>query len=132
MVANCQDLRDAVALCLQRSECVMLHRHTPSECLNNPELNRDLPQQCMIHILRYMDCKRGQADRSKRFRGNGPKSTGKYVSDLELLQSGDFDPSTELQKLSATQHVTPKAEVPKPEAPVSEQKSKSKSKWWPF
>lgn len=98
MVASCKDLRDAVALCLQRSDCVLIERHTPKECLQDPVLNKTLPEPCYVHFLRYMDCKRGQADRSKRFIGNGPMSNGKYEKDLELLRTGNFDPAVELEK----------------------------------
>lgn len=114
----------------------MLHRHTPKECYENPELNRTLPQPCIVHILRYMDCKRGQADRSKRFRGNGPLSTGKYREDLAKLEKGDFDASRELHKLAATQPVTSKAEAElesaKEAALAAKSTAGSKSKWWPF
>lgn len=107
MVATCKDLRDAVALCLQRSECVLVERHTPKECLENPKLNKTLPQPCYVHFMRYTDCKRGQADRSKRFVGNGAKSTGKYEHDLELLRQGNFDAEIELKKLAAgSEHVS--------------------------
>jgi len=112
MVASCKDLRDAVALCLQRSECVLVERHSPKECLENPELNRDLPQQCYTHFLRYLDCKRGQADRSRRFVGNGPKSVGKFEHDLELMRKGDFNPQHELDQLAGgSEHVSTRAEA---------------------
>lgn len=110
MVANCKDLRDAVALCLQRSECVLIERHTPKECFTDPELSKHLPQPCYVHILRYMDCRRGMADRTKRLRGNGPLSSGKYEADLQMMKRGDFDPETELEKLSA-EHVTQRDEA---------------------
>lgn len=134
MVASCQDLRDAVALCLQRSECVLVHRNTPKQCLEDPELNRTLPQPCYVHYLRYIDCKRGQADRSKRFVGNGPKSTGKYERDLELLKNGDFDPQIELKKLAAgSEHVSSHAEAQemrKAAEKSAPQPPKEKSKWF--
>lgn len=138
MVASCKDLRDAVALCLQRSECVLIERHTPKECLENPELNRTLPQPCYVHFKRYTDCKRGQADRSKRFVGNGSKSIGKYEHDLELLRQGNFDPEIEMKKLAAgSEHVSTVEEAAEmrkvAEAREFQQQmlsSSSKSKWF--
>lgn len=106
MVRTCQDLRDAVALCLQRSECVLVHRNTPQKCMEDPELAKTLPQPCIVQIFRYLDCKRGQIDRSRRFRGNGPKSSGQYRHDLDLLAQGNFDAEEELHKLGA-EHVQP-------------------------
>lgn len=132
MVSSCKDARDAVALCLQRSECVMLHRHTPKECYENPELNKTLPQPCYVHILRYIDCKRGQADRSRRLRGNGPLSTGKYKEDLEKLEKGDFDASRELHKLAATEPVTSKAQALAEAKTTAKPTDEPKKSWWPF
>lgn len=98
MVASCQDLRDGVALCLQRSDCVLVERHTPKQCLQDPELSRTLPEPCVRLFMQYLKCKHGQANQSTRFVGNGPLSTGKYERDLELLRRGDFDPVTERAK----------------------------------
>jgi len=73
----------ALATCLQQSDCVMIHRNTPAACLR-PPLKDTLPTQCLQLIRGYGECKRGQVDMRKRFRGNKPISTSK-----ELEGGGD-------------------------------------------
>ncbi|KAK9235493.1 cytochrome c oxidase assembly protein PET191-domain-containing protein [Lipomyces kononenkoae] len=101
MPSSCKDIRTGLALCLQRSPCVLIDRHTPTECMENPELRKDLPEQCLARMRSYAQCRRGIFDMSrKRFRGNGPLSTGIYDEEYERISKGEFDPATELDKVS--------------------------------
>ena len=77
----------------------MIERHRPQECLDNPKLNKDLPELCIAQMKAFLDCKRGMVDMRKRFRGNAPMSTGKYDEQYENLCSGNFDPREEMHKL---------------------------------
>jgi cytochrome c oxidase assembly factor 5 len=61
----------ALAECLQNSECIMISRHKPSECLR-PPLLETLPTHCQQLKHSYGMCKRGMVDMRKRFRGNQP------------------------------------------------------------
>lgn len=61
----------ALAACLQNSDCIMIQRHTPLECLS-PPLKDDLPIECQQLQRGFRDCKRGMVDMRKRFRGNQP------------------------------------------------------------
>ncbi|TKA52122.1 hypothetical protein B0A55_13132 [Friedmanniomyces simplex] len=74
MPASCKDIRAALALCLQNSDCVMVQRNTPADCLRSP-LSATLPTQCQQLRHGYGECKRGQIDMRKRFRGNKPIAT---------------------------------------------------------
>lgn len=96
---SCKDQRKAVAICLQRSPCVLIERHTPKECIENPELAENLPELCKAQMKSFWECKRGWFDMSKRFRGNAPLSTGKYDETYDKLSSGNFDPMEEFKKL---------------------------------
>ena len=69
MPSTCTDIRLALAQCLQGSDCVLIHRNTPAACLRAP-LNATLPTTCQQLKRGYGDCKRGQIDMRKRFRGN--------------------------------------------------------------
>ncbi|SCV05004.1 LANO_0G16380g1_1 [Lachancea nothofagi CBS 11611] len=99
MGASCNDQRKAVAICLQRSPCVLIERNTPKKCLEDPELNKDLPELCLAQMKAFLECKRGMVDMTKRFRGNGTLSTGKYDQQYDNLTSGNFDAREELRKL---------------------------------
>lgn len=77
----------------------MIERHRPQECLDDPKLNKDLPELCIAQMKAFLDCKRGMVDMRKRFRGNAPMSTGKYDEQYENLCSGNFDPREEMHKL---------------------------------
>ncbi|KAH3900507.1 probable Mitochondrial protein PET191 [Saccharomycodes ludwigii] len=99
MGASCNDQRKAVAICLQRSPCVMIKRNTPKKCLEDPDLKKDLPELCIAQMKAFLECKRGMVDMTKRFRGNGALSTGKYDQQYEKLCSGDFNPHAEMKKL---------------------------------
>lgn len=133
MVSSCQDLRDAVVLCLQRSDCVMVYRNTPKQCLQDPELCKTLPESCAHAFMLYMKCRHGRADQSKRFVGNGPPPVGKYQRDLELLRKGDFDPNVERAKgvQAADAPVQSRAEVMIDNVRKSrENKETSQKSWW--
>ncbi|CUM65416.1 uncharacterized protein PRCAT00003054001 [Priceomyces carsonii] len=99
MGASCQDQKKALAICLQRSPCVLIERHTPKECLTDPLLKKELPELCAAHFRAFMECKTGMFDMRKRMRGNAPLSTGKYDETYENLSSGNFDAHEELRKL---------------------------------
>ncbi|KAJ1707642.1 short chain dehydrogenase [Aspergillus flavus] len=62
---------DALAQCLQESDCIMVQRHTPRECLSEPLVDT-LPMRCQQLRKGYGECKRGLIDMRKRFRGNQP------------------------------------------------------------
>ncbi len=79
---------------------MMIERHKPQECLDNPELSKDLPELCIAQMKAFLDCKRGMVDMTKRFRGNAPLSTGKYDQQYDKLCSGDFNPREEMNKLN--------------------------------
>ncbi|KAL6902939.1 cytochrome c oxidase assembly protein PET191 domain-containing protein [Trichoderma evansii] len=68
---SCQELRDALAQCLQESDCVMVYRNKASDCLREP-LHSTLPTKCQQLARGYSDCKRGLVDMRKRFRGHVP------------------------------------------------------------
>ncbi|KAF9891185.1 hypothetical protein FE257_004749 [Aspergillus nanangensis] len=71
MPSSCNDIRDALAQCLQESECIMVQRHTPRECLSDPLVDQ-LPMKCQQLRKGFSECKRGMIDMRKRFRGNQP------------------------------------------------------------
>ncbi|CAH2352744.1 mitochondrial protein Pet191p [[Candida] railenensis] len=99
MGASCKDQKKALAICLQRSPCVLLDRNTPKECLTNPKLKIDLPELCVAHFRAFMECRAGIFDMRKRMVGNAPLSTGKYDEIYENLSSGNFDGHEEMRKL---------------------------------
>ncbi|KAF8543263.1 cytochrome c oxidase assembly protein PET191-domain-containing protein [Trichophaea hybrida] len=69
MPSSCKDIRTALAACLQNSDCVMIERNKPSDCLREP-LSQTLPTRCLQLKKGYGECKRGLVDMRKRFRGN--------------------------------------------------------------
>lgn len=78
---------------------MLIQRHSPKECLTDPELRKDLPELCAANFRAFIECKNGFFDMRKRMRGNAPLSTGKYDDTYEKLSSGDFDPREEMRKL---------------------------------
>lgn len=84
---------------MQRSPCVLIQRHTPKECLTDPDLKKDLPELCKANFRAFMDCKRGAFDMRKRMKGNAPLSTGKFNEQYDKLSSGNFNPEEEIRKL---------------------------------
>lgn len=92
----------ALAQCLQNSDCVMIHRNTPADCLR-PPLVDTLPTQCQQLKHGYGQCKRGMIDMRKRFRGNRPISTsteleGSGKAPMLYAGKGTFD-ETEKKKI---------------------------------
>ncbi|KAG5974810.1 hypothetical protein E4U58_002485 [Claviceps cyperi] len=71
MPSSCKELRQAVAECLQESDCIMVQRNKPSDCLREP-LASTLPTRCQQLLQGYGACKRGMIDMRKRFRSSVP------------------------------------------------------------
>ncbi|KAI1936390.1 hypothetical protein LOZ12_005264 [Ophidiomyces ophidiicola] len=87
MPSSCKDIRQALAQCLQESDCIMVQRNSPRDCLNPPHLEQ-LPIQCQQLRKGLGECKRGLVDMRKRFRGNQPVSISKEkdVSTGEVIE----------------------------------------------
>lgn len=98
-MCSCKDQRTAVAVCLQRSPCVLIERHTPRQCIEDPELSKDLPELCKAQMKAFWECRKGFFDMTKRIRGNAPLSTGKYDQQFENLSTGNFNARDEINKL---------------------------------
>lgn len=79
----------ALAQCLQESECVMIYRNKPSDCLRPPLIDT-LPTKCQQLKAGYGQCKRGMVDMRKRFRGNQPIGMGKEVEEGEQNASNQL------------------------------------------
>lgn len=93
----------ALAQCLQNSDCVMIHRNTPADCLR-PPLVDTLPTQCQQLKHGYGQCKRGMIDMRKRFRGNRPISTsteleGSGKAPMLYAGKGTFDETEKKKKI---------------------------------
>ncbi|KPM40450.1 hypothetical protein AK830_g6112 [Neonectria ditissima] len=71
MPSSCKELREALAQCLQESDCVMVDRNRAGDCLREPLVDT-LPLKCRQLKKGFGDCKRGMVDMRKRFRGNMP------------------------------------------------------------
>ncbi|KAL8834261.1 MAG: hypothetical protein Q9176_007587 [Flavoplaca citrina] len=78
MPSSCKDIRAALADCLTSSECVLIQRNQPSDCLRPPLLDT-LPTRCQQLKRGYGECKRGMIDMRKRFRGNQPIAVSKEL-----------------------------------------------------
>ncbi|CAF9908742.1 MAG: hypothetical protein GOMPHAMPRED_006293 [Gomphillus americanus] len=78
MPSSCKDIRAALAECLQYSDCVLIERNTPADCMKEPLVNT-LPTRCMQLRRGYTECKRGMVDMRKRFRGNQPVALSKEL-----------------------------------------------------
>ncbi|KAI9802602.1 MAG: hypothetical protein M1833_001676 [Piccolia ochrophora] len=78
MPSSCKDIRAALALCLQNSDCVLIERNKPSDCLRQPLVDT-LPTRCLQLKKGYGECKRGMIDMRKRFRGNQPIALSKEL-----------------------------------------------------
>ncbi|ERF73102.1 hypothetical protein EPUS_06563 [Endocarpon pusillum Z07020] len=78
MPSSCKEIRAALANCLQNSDCILVERHTPVECLTPPLLDT-LPTQCQQLKRGLGQCKRGLVDMRKRFRGNQPISVSQEL-----------------------------------------------------
>ncbi|KAL2062071.1 hypothetical protein VTL71DRAFT_6337 [Oculimacula yallundae] len=71
MPSSCKDIREALAQCLQESDCVMIQRNKPGDCLRPPLIDQ-MPTKCQQLKKGLGECKRGMVDMRKRFRGNQP------------------------------------------------------------
>lgn len=89
MPSSCKDIRAALATCLQNSDCVLIERNKPSDCLREP-LASTLPTQCLQLKHGYGECKRGMIDMRKRFRGNKP------IAVSQELEAGADDRTNQL------------------------------------
>ncbi|KAK0723945.1 cytochrome c oxidase assembly protein PET191-domain-containing protein [Apiosordaria backusii] len=69
--SSCKEIRDALAQCLQESECVMVQRNSAADCLREPLVDT-LPLKCKQLKKGFGECRRGMVDMRKRFRGNQP------------------------------------------------------------
>ncbi|KAL2758501.1 hypothetical protein ACRALDRAFT_2072600, partial [Sodiomyces alcalophilus JCM 7366] len=86
MPSSCKEIREALAACLQESDCVMVDRNSAADCLRSPLLET-LPTKCQQLKKGLGECKRGMVDMRKRFRGNLPV-TYQTVSDADRTQKG--------------------------------------------
>jgi cytochrome c oxidase assembly factor 5 len=105
MPSSCQDIRKspsllfcvfltvatgaALAQCLQESDCVMIQRNKPGDCLRPPLIDT-MPTKCQQLKKGYGECKRGMVDMRKRFRGNQPIAVSKEI------EGGAQDPGHQL------------------------------------
>ncbi|KAG9244037.1 cytochrome c oxidase assembly protein PET191-domain-containing protein [Calycina marina] len=86
MPSSCKDIRAALAQCLQESDCIMIQRNKPGDCLRPPLIDT-LPTTCQQLKKGLGECKRGMVDMRKRFRGNQSIAIGKDY-DFEQGESG--------------------------------------------
>ncbi|KAF2175783.1 hypothetical protein K469DRAFT_510423, partial [Zopfia rhizophila CBS 207.26] len=87
MPQSCKDIRAALAFCLQNSDCIMIERHSPGDCLR-PPLKYSLPNQCQQLQKGYAECKKGLIDMRKRFRGNRPIAVSRELEGGKLGSVG--------------------------------------------
>ncbi|KAI9749464.1 MAG: hypothetical protein M4579_006866 [Chaenotheca gracillima] len=78
MPSSCKDIRAALAECLQSSDCVLVQRNKPSDCMREPLVDT-LPTRCLQLKKGYGECRRGMLDMRKRFRGNQPIAVSKEL-----------------------------------------------------
>ncbi|KAA8913876.1 cytochrome c oxidase assembly protein PET191-domain-containing protein [Sphaerosporella brunnea] len=86
MPSSCKDIRAALAACLQHSDCILVQRNKPADCLREPLLST-LPTRCQQLKKGYGECKRGMVDMRKRFRGNRPVAVIEGTKEGEALKS---------------------------------------------
>lgn len=55
-VEICKPIRDDLADCVLRSNCVLRQERTVQDCIKNPQ---DLPEQCRHLMTSFSECKRG-------------------------------------------------------------------------
>lgn len=55
-VEICKPIRDDLADCVLRSNCVLRQERTVQDCIKNPQ---DLPEQCRHLMTSFAECKRG-------------------------------------------------------------------------
>lgn len=63
----CSGIREDLKRCLLATDCVILQRKTPKECIlsNDPSV----PQECHALRVTFLECKRSLLDNRQRFRG---------------------------------------------------------------
>ena len=66
MGGSCKDIRDSIAECLLKSDCVQ-NGHPGNECLSDPALRATIPNECIMLLANFYDCKRGLLDMRRRF-----------------------------------------------------------------
>ncbi|EKD14404.1 cytochrome c oxidase assembly protein [Drepanopeziza brunnea f. sp. 'multigermtubi' MB_m1] len=89
MPSSCKDIRKALAQCLQESDCVMIQRNKPGDCLRPPLIDT-MPTKCQQLKKGLGECKRGMVDMRKRFRGNQPISVSKELEAGESAGGGQL------------------------------------------
>ncbi|KAI5481921.1 cytochrome c oxidase assembly protein [Pseudohyphozyma bogoriensis] len=69
---SCQNIRDALAACILKSDCVLKSNppRSPAECLRDH--HEELPEECQHLRKALFECRRGMLDMRKRFRGLDP------------------------------------------------------------
>lgn len=79
-VEICKPIRDDLAECVLRSNCVLRQERTVQDCIKNPQ---DLPEQCRHLMTSFSNCKRGLVSRSI---GLSACSEVFFNADLSFLQ----------------------------------------------
>jgi len=70
MASSCKNVRQAFIECIKLSDCVK-NGETFHNCVKLAKTDTpDIPDQCRTIAISYYDCKRGQLDMKRRFRGN--------------------------------------------------------------
>ncbi|KAI8968918.1 cytochrome c oxidase assembly protein PET191 [Mycotypha africana] len=69
MPSSCKELRQELAECMLKSDCVLKKRNTVKECFKE-EHRADVPDECRSIMRAFGECKRGMIDPRMRFRGN--------------------------------------------------------------
>lgn len=100
MPSSCMDIREALAKCVQQSDCVLIERNTPADCLTRPDLSGGLPMECKLLRSSFYECKRGLLDMRKRFRGNAPIAQSRELEDggTAKVVGPDIESGREIQE----------------------------------
>jgi len=70
MASSCKNVRQAFIECIKISDC-MKKGETFHNCVKLAGTETpDISDQCRAIAISYYDCKRGQLDMTRRFRGN--------------------------------------------------------------
>mgnify|MGYP002718977998 CR=1 FL=1 len=67
-VEICKPIRDELAECVLRSNCVLRENRTVQDCIKNPQ---DLPEQCRHLMTSFSNCKRGLVCDASSFQVSG-------------------------------------------------------------
>ena len=60
MPSSCREIRAELAKCMQKSDCVLINRHSVADCMKDKDLfDTQVPDEC--HRLRrsFFNCRRG-------------------------------------------------------------------------